>query len=171
MLCTFACQPSIYHLSRCHRSWDMTDWPVSVNAFWSKFSDPYFEHGSTQKSKIWWEFFFMVSNNGTKNHSNRWRSCQIVIKNWLISHGITLSPNYKTIKSVVCFGDCLIFAKCIICSNYPLSIKCICYSNYHLDQIIRQWSLWSALVTASYLLSVICRLIYLQLLTSLIFTP
>jgi len=79
----------IYHLSRCHRSGDMTDWPVSVKAFWSKFSDPYFGPGLTEKSKIWRESFFMVSNNGTKNHSNWWWSCQIVIKNWLISHGIT----------------------------------------------------------------------------------
>src|SRR6218665_3388404 len=39
---------------------------------------------------------------------------------------LPLSPNYKTMKSVVCFCDCFIFAKCIIYSNYPL------------DQIIRQ---------------------------------
>src|SRR6218665_3263893 len=53
------------------------------------------------------------------------------------------------------------------------------YSNYPLVQIIRQRSLWSALVTASYLPSVLSsvftgclhvRLVYLQLLTSLIFT-
>jgi len=37
---------------------------------------------------------------------------------------------------VVFIGDCLIFAKCIIYSNYPLV------------QIIRQWS---AFVAASYL--------------------
>jgi len=47
----------LYHLPRSNRSWDMTVWPVWVSAFWSKFSDPYFGPASTQKSKIFWEFF------------------------------------------------------------------------------------------------------------------
>ena len=42
----------IYHLSRSHRSWYMTDWPIWVSAFWSKFTDPYFGPGSTKKSNI-----------------------------------------------------------------------------------------------------------------------
>jgi len=49
-----------------------------VNAFWSKFSDPYFGHGSTQKSKIWREFFF---------------------------HGIQQSYQ-KSFKSVMVMSDC-----------------------------------------------------------------
>ena len=35
-------------------------------------------------------FFFMVFNKLTKNHANRWWSCQILFWNWLIWYGITL---------------------------------------------------------------------------------
>ena len=48
----------IYHLSRSHRSWDMTDWTVWVSAFRSKFTDPYFGPGLTEKSNTWGIFFF-----------------------------------------------------------------------------------------------------------------
>ena len=49
----------------------MTHLPVWVEAFRSKFNDPYFGPRSTKKSNIWGIFFFMVSNKLTKNHSNR----------------------------------------------------------------------------------------------------
>src|SRR6218665_846614 len=78
----------------------------------------------------------------------------------------------------VCFGDCLIFAKCIIFCVHWLSgfqTPILTVANklhiYYLKQIIGQWIVWSALVTASYLLIVLSsvftgyldfRLIYLQ---------
>ena len=62
---------------------------------------------------------------------------------------------------VVCFGDCLRFPKCIIfCVHWlpGFQTPTLTVSNkphiYYLNQIIRQWIVWSALVTASYLLSV-----------------
>src|SRR6218665_309956 len=65
-------------------------------------------------------------------------------------------------KSVVCFGDCLMFAKCIIfCVHWLLGFQTptLTVANkppiYYLKQIIRQWIVWSALVTASYLLTVL----------------
>ena len=67
----------IYHLSRSHRSWDMTDWPICVSAFWSKFTDPYFGPGLTEKSNIWGKFFF---------------------------HGIQ-QPHQKLLKSVMVMSD------------------------------------------------------------------
>ena len=67
----------IYHLSRSHRSWDMTDWPIWVSAFWSKFTDPYFGPGLTEKSNIWGIFFF---------------------------HGIQ-QPHQKLLKSVMVMSD------------------------------------------------------------------
>src|SRR6218665_275354 len=63
---------------------------------------------------------------------------------------------------VVCFGDCLKFPKCIIfCVHWlpGFQTPTLTVANkphiYYLKQIIRQWIVWSALVTASsYLLSV-----------------
>jgi len=102
----------IYHLSRSHRTWDMTDWPVLVNAFWSKFSDPYFGFGSTQKPNIWWEFFFMVSNNFTKNHSNRWWSCRVTVLIW---HGMTHQQTQKQgLKFTEHYYLCCGVKKCMI---------------------------------------------------------
>ena len=41
----------------------------------------------------------MVSNNLTKNHWNRWWSCQILIQNVLIWHGITQSLQGRAYKA------------------------------------------------------------------------
>lgn len=49
----------IYPLPRSHRSRDMTDLPVWVEAFRSKFNDPYFGPRSTKKSNIWGIIFFL----------------------------------------------------------------------------------------------------------------
>ena len=114
----------IYHLSRSHRSWDMTDWPVSLNAFWSKFSDPYFGPGSTQKPKIWREFFFMVSNNLTKNHSNRWWSCQVPC--WF-------GTEWPCWLVVTCPKNLIIFVLGVI-PSIPTNIS----DNYNLTLIIWQ---------------------------------
>jgi len=57
----------IYHLSRSHRSWDMTDWPVSVNAFWSNFSDPYFGPESTQNLTFGENFFHGIQQPHQKS--------------------------------------------------------------------------------------------------------
>src|SRR6218665_20860 len=77
---------------------------------------------------------------------------------------LLIKANYKTMKSVVCFGDCLIFAKCI-CIVFSVhwllgfQTPTLTVANkphiYYLKQIVRQWIVWSALVTASYLLSVL----------------
>jgi|SRR6218665_1717167 len=69
---------------------------------------------------------------------------------------------------VVCFGDCLIFAKCIIFGVHWLpgfQTPILTVANkphiYHLKQIIRQWIVLSALVTASYLLNVLSSVLFI----------
>src|SRR6218665_2927595 len=68
-------------------------------------------------------------------------------------------------KSVVCFGDCLKFPKCnIFCVHWlpGFQTPTLTVANkphiYYLKQIIRQWIVWSALMTASCLLSVLALL-------------
>ena len=66
---------------------------------------------------------------------------------------LVIRPNYKTMNCVVCFGDCLKFPKCMIfCVNW-FQTPALTVANkphiYYLKQIIRQWIVWSALVTAS----------------------
>src|SRR6218665_3779274 len=48
----------------------------------------------------------------------------------------SLRPNYKTMKSVVCFGDCFIFAKCIyyllklpLRPNYKTMKSVVCFGD------------------------------------------
>src|SRR6218665_1217856 len=73
---------------------------------------------------------------------------------------------YKTMNCVVCFGDCLIFAKCIIfcvhwlpaCQAHILTVVNKSHI-YYLKPIIRQCIVWSALATASCLLIVLVKCI------------
>jgi len=55
----------------------------------------YFGHELTQKSKTCREFFFMVFNNLTKNHSNWWWSCQVTVLIW---HGMTQLHMYQLVN-------------------------------------------------------------------------
>src|SRR6218665_1661 len=81
---------------------------------------------------------------------------------------LVIRPNYKTMNCVVCFGDCLKFPKCIIFCVHWLSgfqTPTLTVANkphiYYLKQIIRQWIVWSALVTASYLLNVLSIVLFI----------
>ena len=75
---------------------------------------------------------------------------------------------------VVCFGDCLKFPKCIyyllrslvawISDSYTYRFQTPTLTVahiYYLKQIIRQWIVWSSLVTASYLLSVLSFVLFI----------